>query len=29
MSITKKILQSLLDCGIILMTALCMFHYYG
>lgn len=29
MSISKKILQSLLDCGIILMTALCIFHYYG
>lgn len=24
MSISKKIVQSMLDCGIILMTALCM-----
>ena len=29
MSFSKKILQGLLDCGIILMTALCMLHYYG
>ena len=29
MSLSKKIMQSLLDCGIILMTALCMFYYYG
>ncbi len=29
MSISKKIVQSMLDCGIILMTALCMFYYYG
>ena len=29
MSISKKIIQSMLDCGIILMTALCMFYYYG
>lgn len=29
MSISKKIIQVLLDCGILLMTAFCMFHYYG
>lgn len=29
MSISKKFIQSMLDCGIILMTALCMFYYYG
>ena len=29
MSITKKIMQTLLDCGIIVMTAVYMFHYYG
>lgn len=29
MSLSKKIIQTLLDCGIILMTAVCMFHYYG
>ncbi len=29
MSISKKIIQAVLDCGIIMMTALCMFHYYG
>lgn len=29
MSISKRIVQRLLDCGIILMAALCMFYYYG
>lgn len=29
MSISKRIVQRLLDCSIILMTALCMFYYYG
>ena len=29
MSISKRIVQRLLDCGIILMTALSMFYYYG
>ena len=29
MSISKRIVQRLLDCGIILMTALCIFYYYG
>ncbi len=29
MLLTQKIMQTLLDCGIILMTALCMFYYYG
>ena len=29
MGISKRIVQRLLDCGIILMTALCMFYYYG
>lgn len=29
MSISKRRVQRLLDCGIILMTALCMFYYYG
>lgn len=29
MSISKRIVQRLLDCGIVLMTALCMFYYYG
>ena len=29
MSISRRIVQRLLDCGIILMTVLCMFYYYG